>query len=221
MQQAIYQPTNIGHFGLALQQYAHFTSPIRRYPDLVVHRSLRALLSADDPHGARFDVERLTFLGADLSRLEKRADEADRYVSQFLKCAYLRDRVGQSFEAIVTTVVEFGCFLQLLDFNADGLLHIDSLRDDRYTMQEDGRAWIGGATGRRLALGTRFRVIVTSVNPVEGLIDLQLDLTAEPAAAPVATQSHRKARHAPANARNKVERPARNERGGRHRGRKR
>jgi ribonuclease R len=177
MPQAVYQPSNIGHFGLALKQYAHFTSPIRRYPDLVVHRNLRALLSADDPHAVRIDAERLSLLGADLSRLEKRADESDRYVAQFLKCAFLRDRIGQTFDGLVTTVVEFGCFVQLTDFNADGLLHIDSLRDDRYTMDTQGRAWVGAATGRRLSLGGHVRVIVTSVNPVEGLIDLQLDPT--------------------------------------------
>jgi ribonuclease R len=177
MQQAIYQPTNIGHFGLALKQYAHFTSPIRRYPDLVVHRTLRAMLSADDPHAVRIDAERLSLLGADLSRLEKRADESDRYVAQFMKCAYLRDRIGQSFDGIVTSVVEFGCFVQLIDFMADGLLHTDALRDDEYVLEEEGRAWVGLGTGRRLGLGVKVRVIVSSVNPVEGLIDLQLDVT--------------------------------------------
>ncbi len=195
MPQAVYQPTNIGHFGLALERYAHFTSPIRRYPDLVVHRTLRTLLDATDPLSVRLDTDRLSLMGADLSRLEKRADESDRYVAAFLKCAYLRDRIGQAFDGIITTVVEFGCFVQLTDLGADGLLHVDSLRDDRYTMHEAGRAWVGEARGRRLAMGARVRVIVTSVNPVEGLIDLQLEpIDADAARASRAVVSHRPAK---------------------------
>ncbi len=98
MPQAVYQPENIGHFGLALTQYAHFTSPIRRYPDLVVHRTLKALI-ADQAAARRFATKReqLAAMGESTSKLEKRADEADRYVSTFLKCTYLRERIGQSF----------------------------------------------------------------------------------------------------------------------------
>jgi ribonuclease R len=174
MQQAVYQPVNIGHFGLALTQYAHFTSPIRRYPDLVVHRSLRTLLSDADPYGMRSDGAALALAGAELTQLEKRADEADRYVNAWLKCVYLRDRIGQTFEGLITTVVEFGAFVQLTAVGADGLLHIDNLRDDEYVMEPGGRAWVGRTTKRRLALGSRVHVIVTSVNPIEGLIDLTL-----------------------------------------------
>jgi ribonuclease R len=174
MQQAIYQPQNIGHFGLALQHYAHFTSPIRRYPDLVVHRTLRALLSDADPHGVRYDGGQLGVAGAELTQLEKRADESDRYVSAWLKCVYLRDRIGQTFEGLITTVVEFGAFVQLVGIGMDGLLHLDNLRDDEYEMEPGGRAWVGRARRRRLGMGTRVHVIVTSVNPIEGLVDLAL-----------------------------------------------
>ena len=172
--QAVYQPTNIGHFGLALEHYAHFTSPIRRYPDLIVHRTLKALLSASDRSGVSYELATLGPLGESTSRLEKRADEADRYVSTFLKCTYLRERIGQTFEGLITTVVEFGCFVQLLELAVDGLLHIDNLRDDEYTMDEDGHAWTGRRHKRRLRTGTRVRVVVTAVNPIEGLIDLEL-----------------------------------------------
>ncbi len=174
MQQAIYQPQNIGHFGLALGHYAHFTSPIRRYPDLVVHRNLRAMLSNSDPHGVRMDGGQLATAGAELTQLEKRADESDRYVSAWLKCVYLRDRIGQTFEGLITTVVEFGAFVQLTAVGVDGLLHIDNLRDDEYHMEPGGRAWVGRDRKRRLGMGARVHVIVTSVNPIEGLVDLAL-----------------------------------------------
>jgi ribonuclease R len=174
MPQAIYQPTNIGHFGLALGHYAHFTSPIRRYPDLIVHRTLKALIVAPGASGKRYAATELGALGESTSRLEKRADEADRYVSGFLKCTYLKERIGQTFQGLITTVVEFGCFVQILDVAVDGLLHINNLRDDLYVMEEDGHAWRGQRSGRRLRTGAHVRVIVTAVNPIEGLIDLEL-----------------------------------------------
>jgi ribonuclease R len=174
MPQAVYQPTNIGHFGLALGEYGHFTSPIRRYPDLVVHRTLKALVSAQDGSGVEYEEEALSMQGEELSRLEKRADESDRYVSTFLKCVWLRERIGQTFRGLITTVVEFGCFVQLMDVAIDGLLHLDNLRDDEYLMDDHGTAWRGVASGRNLRMGTEVRVIVTSVNPIEGLIDLDL-----------------------------------------------
>ncbi len=173
LSQAVYQPANIGHFGLALPDYAHFTSPIRRYPDLLVHRALRAGLALA-PRESSAEQSALEPIGADLSRLEKRADEADRYVESFLKCVYLRDRIGQTFEGLITTVVEFGCFVQLLGVGADGLLHLTALRDDDYAMTRDGGQWQGRRTGRKFSPGMRVRVMVTSVNPVEGMIDLEL-----------------------------------------------
>jgi ribonuclease R len=174
MPQAVYQPTNIGHFGLALTHYAHFTSPIRRYPDLIVHRTLKALIKAKGASSHRYATGELTVLGDSTSRLEKRADEADRYVSGFLKCTYLKERIGQTFQGLITTVVEFGCFVQILDVAVDGLLHIDSLRDDQYVMEQDGHTWRGRRSGRRLSTGGHISVRVTAVNPIEGLIDLAL-----------------------------------------------
>jgi len=171
--QAVYQPGNSGHFGLALPDYAHFTSPIRRYPDLLVHRALRAGLGLV-PRESTPDAAALEAIGADLSRLEKRADEADRYVDNFLKCVYLRDRIGQAFDGLITTVVEFGCFVQLLGVGVDGLLHLTALRDDDYAMTRDGGQWQGRRSGRRFAPGMRVRVLVTAANPVEGMIDLEL-----------------------------------------------
>jgi ribonuclease R len=174
MPQAVYQPENIGHFGLALTQYAHFTSPIRRYPDLVVHRTLKALIADRSGAAVRYDGGQLAVMGDSTSKLEKRADEADRYVSTFLKCTYLRERIGQTFRGLITTVVDFGCFVQILDVGVDGLLHIDNLRDDDYEMHENGHAWVGRRTRRQLRTGAHIRVMVTAVNPIEGLIDLAL-----------------------------------------------
>ena len=192
MMQAVYQPQNIGHFGLALKHYAHFTSPIRRYPDLVVHRCLRSMLSDADPYGMRYDGGQLALAGAELTPLEKRADESDRYVNAWLKCVYLRDRIGQTFEGLITTVVEFGAFVQLTAVGTDGLLHIDNLRDDEYVMEPGGRAWVGRANKRRLALGARVHVIVTSVNPIEGLVDLSLVTLDAPGKIGMQKSPHRK-----------------------------
>ncbi|MET0281397.1 MAG: ribonuclease R [Steroidobacteraceae bacterium] len=174
LMQATYQPENIGHFGLALTHYAHFTSPIRRYPDLVVHRTIKALLSAKDPAGRNYEASQMEVMGQHLTQCEKRADEADRYVDAYLKCIYLRDRIGQTFEAIITSVVDFGCFVQIPEAAADGLLHLDNLHDDEYVKDDALQAWVGLHTKRRLQLGAHVRVIVTAVNPVEGLIDLDL-----------------------------------------------
>lgn len=175
MPQAVYQPTNIGHFGLALAEYAHFTSPIRRYPDLVVHRAIRAVIDARDPAAVRYEANELGVLGQDLSRLEKRADESDRYVDSFLKCSYLRERLGQVFDGLITTVVEYGCFVQLRGIGIDGLLRLDALQDDDYVMSADGHAWFARRRGLRLGIGSAVRVVVTNANPIEGLIDLELD----------------------------------------------
>lgn len=174
LMQAAYQPENIGHFGLALEQYAHFTSPIRRYPDLVVHRTIKAKLSRKDPSGRAYSVEEMLMLGDQLSEREKRADEADRYVDTFLKCVYLRDRIGQVFEGLITSVVDFGCFVQIIDAATDGLLHVESLQDDEYVKDDELQAWVGIHHKRRLKIGTHVRVVVKAVNPVEGLVDLDL-----------------------------------------------
>src|SRR5204862_6651293 len=100
--------------------------------------------------------------------------EADRDDSGFIKCPYLKERVGHTFQGQITTVVEFGCFVQILDVAVDGLLHIANLRDDRYVKEHDGHAGRGQRTGRRLRTGAHIRVMVTAVNPIEGLVDLAL-----------------------------------------------
>ena len=154
MQQAVYQPTNIGHFGLALTHYAHFTSPIRRYPDLVVHRTLQALLGVPGTAQRALRARRAERLGESTSKLEKRADEADRYRQHLPEVrvpagAHRADLPGPHYD-------RRGVRLFRSDSRraVDGLLHIDRLRDDEYVMDDDGHAWVGRRTKRRLRIGT-------------------------------------------------------------------
>jgi ribonuclease R len=174
MPQAVYQPGNIGHFGLALEHYAHFTSPIRRYPDLVVHRGIRAVLREGDPqqlidwHGP-FPV-----LGQDCSFRERRADEATRGAIAWLKCFYMQDRVGEEFDGIVSGVVDFGLFVQLDGLQVDGLLHVSALGQDYFARDRSGFRMVGRSSGRSFKLGDRLRVTVTNVSLDERRVDFDL-----------------------------------------------
>ncbi|MCJ7452135.1 MAG: ribonuclease R [Steroidobacteraceae bacterium] len=174
MPQAVYQPGNIGHFGLALEHYAHFTSPIRRYPDLVVHRGIRQVLRGADPqelvewHGS-FPV-----LGQDCSFRERRADEATRGAVAWLKCFYMQDRVGEEFDGIVSGVVDFGLFVQLEGLQVDGLLHVSALGQDYFARDRSGFRMVGRSSGRSFKLGDRLRVKVTNVSLDERRVDFEL-----------------------------------------------
>jgi ribonuclease R len=181
MPQAVYQPGNIGHFGLALEHYAHFTSPIRRYPDLVVHRGIRQVLQDGDPqalvdwHGA-FPV-----LGQDCSFRERRADEATRGAVAWLKCYYMQERVGEEFDGIVSGVVDFGLFVQLDGLQVDGLLHVSALGQDYFTRDRSGYRIVGRSSGRVFKLGDRLRVRVTNVSLDDRRVDFELaSAAAEP-----------------------------------------
>jgi len=176
--QAVYQPSNIGHFGLGLEEYAHFTSPIRRYPDLLVHRGIRhALAGAKNFAYSTGEMERL---GALCSERERRADEAAREVLAYLKCDYMRDHVGDEFEAVITTVVEFGLFVQLANLQVDGLVHASSLRGDQYDYEAARVAWVGRRTRRMYRLGMRVPVRLKRVDMIERQLDFEL--ANEPAA---------------------------------------
>jgi ribonuclease R len=174
MPQAVYQPGNIGHFGLALEHYAHFTSPIRRYPDLVVHRGIRQVLQGGDPqalvewHGA-FPV-----LGQDCSFRERRADEATRGAVAWLKCFYMQDRVGEEFDGLVSGVVDFGLFVQLDGLQVDGLVHVTSLGQDYFARDRSGYRLVGRSSGRVFRLGDRLRVRVASVSLDDRRVDFEL-----------------------------------------------
>jgi ribonuclease R len=174
MQQAVYQPANTGHYGLALRRYAHFTSPIRRYPDLVVHRGIGHLLDGGRPAAFPLDAEAAAHLGTTTSMQERRADEATRHVVARCKCLFMREHVGAEFDGVITGVTAFGVFVTLGDLQVDGLLHVSSLPGDRYELQPGARALRGTRTRRAFSLGEPLRVSVARVDPDEGRIDLAL-----------------------------------------------
>ena len=133
MKQAIYDGDNVGHFGLALEAYAHFTSPIRRYPDLVVHRAVKGIIAKQKGKkavsGAKsYTVEEIEQLGEQCSMTERRADDATRDVADWLKCEFMLDHVGDTFEGVVSSVTNFGLFIRITEYHIDGLVRFLSLR---------------------------------------------------------------------------------------------
>jgi ribonuclease R len=172
--QAVYQQTNIGHFGLALQEYAHFTSPIRRYPDLLVHRAIKAALLPESDSGFAYSQAELQTLGTECSQRERRADEAARDVMGYLKCLYMQTRVGESFEATINSALEFGLFVQLKEAPIDGLVHISAIPGDYWELEEGGVGLVGQRTGRRWQLGASVQVRLVRVDLTQRQIDFEL-----------------------------------------------
>ena len=180
MKQAIYDGENVGHFGLALEAYAHFTSPIRRYPDLVVHRALKGIIAKQQGKKAvsgykNYTVEEIEQLGEQCSMTERRADDATRDVSDWLKCEFMLDHVGDTFEGVVASVTNFGLFVRLTEYHIDGLVHITSLDDDYYRYDDVKQILAGESGHRQFRLGDAVEVKVAAVNLDERKIDLLLD----------------------------------------------
>ena len=180
MKQAIYDGDNLGHFGLALEAYAHFTSPIRRYPDLVVHRALKGIIAKQKGNntvsGAKnYTVEEIEQLGEQCSMTERRADDATRDVADWLKCEFMLDHVGDTFEGVVSSVTNFGLFVRLTEYHIDGLVHITSLDDDFYHYDQVKQILAGESGHRQFRLGDTVEVKVAAVNLDERKIDLLLD----------------------------------------------
>ena len=175
MQQAVYQTENIGHFGLAAKYYTHFTSPIRRYPDLLVHRQLRRWL--ENPRMNKEDVEPLTDkleVAAEHSSLRERAAaEAERQTVQLKMCEYMQEHIGEEFEGTISGATNFGIFVEL-ENGVEGLIHITSLVDDYYDFYEDRYALVGSHTGKTYRLGDTLRIEVLNVNMQEMSIDFIL-----------------------------------------------
>ncbi|HEY6643413.1 ribonuclease R [Povalibacter sp.] len=174
MQQASYQPENIGHFGLALAEYAHFTSPIRRYPDLLVHRGIRHVLRGGDVSSFEYNPVRMAELGQQTSFTERRADEATRDAMSWLKCQYMQDKIGEEFDALVTGVVDFGLFVQAKGLQIDGLLHVSALGSDYFSRDKSGYRLVGARSGRVFRLGDHLRVRLINVIIDERKIDFEL-----------------------------------------------
>jgi len=171
---AEYTPDNIGHFGLALDSYAHFTSPIRRYPDLLVHRAIRHIIRGGKPGRYDYDRQAMIRLGAITSAHERRAEEATRDVEAWLKCQYMVDRQGEVYDGVVTGVTNFGLFVQLKELMVDGLVHVTSLPNDYYHYDAGRQQMVGERTGRTFALGEALRVRVQRVDMETRRIDFRL-----------------------------------------------
>ena len=178
--QAVYTPENVGHFGLALGQYAHFTSPIRRYPDLLVHRAIRHVLRGGNERNFSYSGGHMEHFGSHCSMTERRADEATRDAMDRLKAEYMRDKQGEEFEGLVTGVTNFGLFVQIKDLYVEGLIHVTSLPNDYYTHDPVGHRLVGERSGRVFRLTDPLRVRVAAVNLDERKIDFEL--VAAPAA---------------------------------------
>jgi ribonuclease R len=175
MQKARYDATNLGHFGLAADSYTHFTSPIRRYPDLVVHRTLR-----EARHG-RMSPERREELAEDLpeiarhtSERERRADDAERELVQWKKVRFMADKVGDEFTGYITGVTAFGLFIELVEHFVEGLVHISTMADDYYRFVERAHILRGENTGRVYRLGDQVKVQVIKVDMERRQVDLGL-----------------------------------------------
>ncbi len=159
LKQAVYTPENVGHFGLAFDAYVHFTSPIRRYPDLLTHRGIKAALAARRYEGIDWGE-----LGRHCSETERRADDASRDVESWLKCHYMQDHVGGVYEGAVTGVTPFGLFVTLDDFFVDGLLHISELGRDYFQFDAARHQLLGERTGKRYRLADRVKVKLVRVD---------------------------------------------------------
>ena len=169
LRQAVYSPDNVGHFGLAYESYTHFTSPIRRYPDLLVHRAIKAVLN-----GTVYSPGGWHELGIHCSQTERRADEATRDVETWLKCYYMQDRISECFEGVISGVTGFGLFVALDGIYVEGLVHISELPSDYFHFDAAKHMLLGERSGKRYRLGDRLRVKLVRVDLESSKIDFVL-----------------------------------------------
>ncbi len=169
MQQAVYSPDNVGHFGLAYEAYAHFTSPIRRYPDLLIHRGIKAVLS-----GEKYKAKDWNALGVHCSMTERRADDATRDVTNWLKCYYMQDKIGEVYEGTIAGVTSFGLFVALDGLYVEGLVHVTELGNDYFNYDKARHEMLGERTAARYRLGDRLTVKVSRVDLETTKIDFTL-----------------------------------------------
>ena len=171
MMQAYYGAKNSGHYGLAYEAYTHFTSPIRRYPDLLLHRAIKAHLAQKTYpiSGAALDDA-----GEHFSQTERRADEASRSVTSWLKCYYMQQHLGDEFVGVISAVTEFGLFVTLKDLYVDGMIHVSQLGEDYFLYDQASQSLVGQNRGQSFSLGDEVKIQVASVNLEERKIDFQL-----------------------------------------------
>lgn len=189
LQQAVYSPDNVGHFGLAYESYTHFTSPIRRYPDLLVHRGIKAALQGDTYSPGNWNE-----LGAHCSATERRADEATREVESWLKCYFMQDKINEEFDGTIAGVTSFGIFVALNEIYVEGLVHVSELGDDYFQFEPAKHQMVGERTGKRFRLGDQVRVKVVRVDLEATRIDFTLAVPAgaEMSAKPAEGKGRRK-----------------------------
>ncbi len=174
MNQAVYQPDNKGHFGLNFEHYAHFTSPIRRYPDLLIHRAIRQAWLKQGAQGFAYHEEDMTRMGRHCSDTERRADEATRDAVTFLKCEFLSHRLGEEYDAVISSVTNFGMFVELDPLYIEGLVHVTELGEDYFHFDPVRHCLKGERTGKIYRIGDRVRVQVAQVVLDTRKIDLRL-----------------------------------------------
>ena len=172
MAQARYSAEPLGHFGLALEHYAHFTSPIRRYPDLLLHRAIKHVLKRGKPQDFDYSFGQVEALGLHCSGTERRADEATRDVSSWLKCEFMSHRLGETFDGVVSAVTSFGLFVDLTGLYIEGLVHVSVLGEDQWVYDKATQRLVGKRNGRTFSLGQTLKVQVARVNLEERKIDL-------------------------------------------------
>jgi ribonuclease R len=192
--QAVYSPENLGHFGLNLRRYAHFTSPIRRYADLIVHRALVGALGLGNEGLTQAEEQRLEEIGALISATERRAMAAERDTIDRLVAQHLADNVGSSYAARVSGVTKSGLFVQLPQFGTDGFIPVSTLGDDYYIFDETARALVGERTGKGFRLADRVEVELVEVMPMAGA--MRFSMLSEPKPMPVAVRSFHKSTRA-------------------------
>lgn len=171
MMQAYYGANNAGHYGLAYEAYTHFTSPIRRYPDLLLHRAIKAYL---DKKPYPLSGAALDDAGEHFSQTERRADEASRSVTTWLKCHYMQQHLGDEFVGVISAVTEFGLFVTLKDLYVDGMIHVSQLGEDFFLYDQASQSLIGQNRGQSFSLGDEVKIQVAGVNLEERKIDFQL-----------------------------------------------
>lgn len=174
MKQAHYSQDNVGHFGLGFSHYTHFTSPIRRYPDLIAHRLIKSQLYPNKYRAMQMTDEELASASTFLSACEQRSTKAERQLISIKKARFIRKFVGQEFEGIISSVAKFGCFVMLRQYDVDGLIKIENLGNDRFAFDAENLRLIGSRSGLKYTIGDTVKVLVTGADPEQGKVDFEL-----------------------------------------------